>query len=183
MKRFFLLLTIIVGITAVSCAPATNNEDSSNPFENNSDGLNSAPEADPDIFPRVTITPGGNLVELETLPDGADGYPVPPTPTPRPDGYVVPTQPPPLSAYPEATGTLVWILKPLGEQCAEAPATPDLQTAVADMVAFGILVVASEVVEMPVCSACGCPTSAHFRMQIDMGFLANAEALGWVAEQ
>jgi hypothetical protein len=74
-------------------------------------------------------------------------------------------------------------LKAVGEQCAEAPATPDLQTAVADMVAFGIPVVASEVIDLPVCSACGCPTSTHFRMQIDAGYLGNAETLGWAQEQ
>ncbi len=181
MKRFILLLTIIVGFTAVSCAPATADEESPNPVENNGGGLNSAPEANPDIFPRVTITP--TPIGNTTSPGGTEGYPVLPTPTLSPAGYAVPTQPPPLNAYPEATGTLVWILKPVGEQCAETPATPDLQTAVADMVAFGIPVVASEVVELPVCTACGCPTSAHFRMQIDTGYLGNATALGWVAEQ
>jgi hypothetical protein len=100
-----------------------------------------------------------------------------------PEGYEIPTALPSLNPYPEATGNLVWILKPVGEQCAETPATPDLQTAVADMIAFGIPVEASEMTDLAVCSACGCPTSAHFRLQIDSGYLGNAEILGWFTEE
>lgn len=185
MKRFFLLLTITLGFTAVSCSPATVNEDNLQPLpaENNGSGLNAAPEANPDIFPRATLTPPPASDPIE--PEGANGYPAlpQPSPTPLPEGYSVPTQPPPLNPYPEATGNLVWILKPVGEQCAETPVTPDLNTAVADMIAFGIPVEGREMVDLPVCSACGCPTSAHFRLQIDEGYLGNAEILGWFAEQ
>ncbi len=185
MKRILWLLMTILCLTAVSCGPGPVVEDSSTevPFGG---GLNEAPAADSDVFPRATLTPPpvGDQTEPETAPDDESGYPAPlPPATTLPEGYVVPTQLPPLNPYPEATGELIWILKPVGEQCAEAPTTPDLQTAVADMVAFGIPVEASELTDLPVCSACGCPTSAHFRLQIDSGYLGNAEILGWYAEE
>ena len=189
MKRFLWLLTAVLWLTAVSCGPTTVEEEApdSYPTENNGGGLNDAPEADPDIFPRATLTPPpiSDPIEPETAPGGQDGYPAPllPSPTSFPEGYIAPTPPPALNPYPEASGNLIWILKPVGEQCAETPTTPDLQTAVADMVAFGIPVEASEMTSLNVCSACGCPTSAHFRMQIDAAYLGNAEALGWFVEE
>jgi hypothetical protein len=185
-KRFFWLLTAVLWLTAVSCSTITDEEvPSLTPVENNGGGLNNAPQANPDVFPRVTLTPPpvGDPIEPEVAP--SSGYPIPllPSPTPPPAGYIIPTQPPVLNPYPEATGNLIWILKPVGEQCAATPATPDLQTAVAELIALGIPVAASEITDLPVCSACGCPTSTHFRMQIDAGYLGNAEVLGWFAEQ
>ena len=190
MKRFiwFLLLVIGVWLTAVACSPAPVEEETG-PAPADSDGgaLQTAPEAEPDVFPRSTLTPPP--VSEPIQPEGADGgedsYPGPalPTPTTLPEGYDVPPTTPALNPYPEASGSLIWVLKPVGEQCAEAPATPELQTAVADMVALGIPVEASEMTDLIVCSACGCPTSAHFRLQIDSVYLGNAEALGWFVEE
>ncbi|MCA9898562.1 MAG: hypothetical protein KC433_10265 [Anaerolineales bacterium] len=193
MKRFFLFLLLAVGVwfTAVACGSAIDDEaPTPTPVENIEEGgaLNAAPEnsnsasqPEPDVLPRATLTPPP-VSEPESA---SDGYPAPafPSPTPLPEGYVAPPPPPPLDPYPEANGTLIWIIKPVGTQCAEAPATPDLQTAVADMVAFGIPVEASEMIDLAVCTACDCPTSAHFRLQIDSGYLGNAEILGWVAEE
>jgi hypothetical protein len=181
-KRFLWILAVLLWFMAVSCGPTTVEEGSPTPADNDG-ALDAAPAADPDVFPRATLTPPP--IEPETAPGSEDGYPVPqlpPTST-LPEGYIAPTGPPAINAYPEATGTLMWILKPVGEQCAEASTTPELQTAVADMVAFGIPVEASEMADLPVCSACGCPTSAHFRLQIDSGYLGNAEVLGWFAEE
>lgn len=189
MKRFFWLLTAILWLTAVSCGPTPIDEESPTDVPTDSDGggLNEAPEADTDVFPRATLTPPpvGEPSQPETAPGSNEGYPVPELPpaSTLPEGYAVPSPPPSLNPYPEATGNLIWILKPVGEQCAEAPPTPDLQTAVADMIAFGIPVEASEMADLPVCTACGCPTSAHFRLQIDSGYLGNAEVLGWFAEE
>lgn len=192
MKRFLWFLTAMLVLTAVSCSPATVEEEETPEAEPNNEGgaLNEAPEAEGDIFPRATLTPPpvSEPIEPETSPgnDSEAGYPAAPalpSPTPYPDGYVVPTAPPILNPYPEATGEFIWILKPVGEQCAETPTTPDLQTAVADMVAFGIPVEASETTDLNVCTACGCPTSAHFRLQIDSGYLGNAQVLGWFAEE
>lgn len=190
MKRFLWLLLLATGLwlTAVSCGPSPVEEDSE-PVPADSDGgaLEAAPEVEPDVFPRSTLTPPpvSEPVEPENDPVGSDGYPVPvlPSPTPLPEGYSLPEALPTMNPYPEATGTLIWVIKPVGEQCAESPTTPDLQTAVADMVAFNIPVEASEMTDLPVCTACGCPTSAHFRLQIDSGYLGNAESLGWVAEE
>lgn len=187
MKRLLWLLAVTLWLTAVSCSPATVDEESPDETPSDSDGggLIEAPEAEPDIFPRSTLTPPpvGEPSEPETAPSSDAGYPAPPPAPTLPEGYEIPTPPPSLSPYPEATGTLIWILKPVGEQCAETPATPDLQTAVADLIALGIPVEASEMVDLIVCSACGCPTSAHFRLQIDSGYLGNAEVLGWFAEE
>jgi hypothetical protein len=182
-KRIIWLLTTVLVITAVSCGPSSEVE-TPIPNEDNGGGLNPAPEDDSGIFPRATLTPPpiSDPSQPESAPDSQDGYPAPPVQT-LPEGYAVPTGLPVLNPYPEAIGSLIWVLKPVGEQCAEAPATPDLQTAVADMIAFGIPVEASEMTDLIVCMACGCPTSAHFRLQIDAGYLGNAEVLGWVAEE
>lgn len=188
-KRFLWLLPAVLWLTAVSCGPTTVEETPTEvPADSDGGALNEAPEANPDVFPRSTLTPPpvGQPIEPETAPGGEESYPappLPPPPTPLPEGYVVPTPLPTLNPYPEATGNLIWILKPVGEQCAETPTTPDLQTAVADMIAFGIPVEASEMTDLIVCEACGCPTSAHFRLQIDSGYLGNAQVLGWFPEE
>jgi hypothetical protein len=181
-KRLVWILAVLLWLTAVSCSPATGEEESPAPAGNDG-GLNEAPLVDPDVFPRSTLTPPP--VAPETAPGSDAGYPIPQLPPPAtlPEGYALPPLTVTINAYPAATGTLIWILKPVGEQCAETPPTPDLQTAVADMVAFGIPVEAFEMADLPVCSACGCPTSAHFRLQIDSGYLDNAEVLGWFAEE
>ncbi|WP_420631286.1 hypothetical protein [Candidatus Leptofilum sp.] len=191
MRRFFwiLVLVAIVGLTAVSCAPAIEDDNPApDPAQDEGGGLNEVDpgsnlEAEPDVFPRATLTPRpiSDPIEPDSSPE--EGYPPLPTPTPLPEGYELPPTVPAPNPYPEASGSLGWVIKPVGEQCAEAPTTPDLQTAVADMVAFGIPVEASEMTELAVCAACGCPTSAHFRLQIDSGYLGNAEALGWIAEE
>ena len=193
MKRFLWLLLLTTGLclTAVACSPAAVEEDPDPaPADGDGGALEAAPEGDTGVFPRPTLTPPpmSEPMEPESNPVGGDdseGYPVPvlPSPTPLPEGYSLPVAVPTMNPYPEPTGTLIWVIKPVGEQCAESPTTPDLQTAVADMVAFGIPVEASEMTDMPVCTACGCPTSAHFRLQIDSGYLGNAQSLGWVAEE
>lgn len=189
MKRFVWILLLVTGLwlTAVACGAAPEEDATPAPADSDGGALESAPEGEPDIFPRSTLTPPpvSEPVEPEDAAGEENGYPVPalPSPTALPEGYEAPPTVPTLNPYPEATGSLVWVLKPVGEQCAEAPTTPDLQTAVADMVAFGIPVENSEMTELGVCAACGCPTSAHFRLQIDSGYLGNAESLGWVAEE
>ena len=190
-KRLLWFLLFGLLLTAVACGPTTEEVPTQTPSDDGG-GLNPAPstesdtEPGSDVFPRATLTPPptDNLVQPESVP-GGDGYPVPTLPqtAPLPEGYEIPTALPPINPYPETTGQLIWILKPVGQQCAETPTTPDLPTAVADMIAFGIPVEASEMAEMDVCTECGCPTSAHFRLQIDAGYLGNAQVLGWVAEE
>ena len=186
-----LLFAAVLWGTAVSCSPAVEEDvPEPAPAEDEGGALNTAPEggveSDSDVFPRATITPQieGDVAAPEEAAENEEGYPVPPLPvaTPLPEGYELPTTED-VNPYPEASGTLIWIIKPVGEQCAETPTTPDLQTAVADMVAANIPVEASEMIDLAVCADCGCPTSAHFRLQIDSGYLGNAEALGWTAEE
>ncbi|RMG91613.1 MAG: hypothetical protein D6706_18045 [Chloroflexi bacterium] len=163
MKRLlvpFLLLTLFA---LASCGPAT-------PSANPSD------EPEPDIFPRATITP--SALNPETAPD--TGYPLP-TPSAPPSGY-----PASQEAYPVGGNeALVWLIRPVGVQCEERneedPA--DLQTAVSDLAAKGVTVHAAELTQLAVCTACGCPTSAHFRVQINAQDLPKAEALGWQKEE
>ena len=180
---WFLLFTAVVWGTAVSCSPTVEDDSPAPVDENDGGALEAAPETDDAVFPRPTLTPVPLPLDGAGEPDDVEGYPAAPAPTPFPEGYVAPPTIPALNPYPEASGTLVWVIKPVGEQCAETPTTPDLQTAVADMVAFGIPVEASEMTNLPVCMSCGCPTSAHFRLQIDAGYLGNAEVLGWFAEE
>jgi hypothetical protein len=192
-KRLLWFLVLGVLLTAVACGSATEADPTQTPLENGG-GLNPAPatesetESGTDVFPRATLTPPptDNLVQPESATGGDQGgYPAPtlPEPAPLPEGYEIPTALPAINPFPEATGQMIWILKPVGQQCAETPTTPDLQTAAADMIAFGIPVAASEMTEMAVCTECGCPTSAHFRLQIDSGYLGNAQVLGWFAEE
>lgn len=191
MKRLLWIFTALLWLTAVACGPTAVEEDAPapllDPLIEEGDGLNESEFLTIDDAANATLTPPpvSDPVEPESGSGGQDGYPAPilPSPTPLPEGYVVPTLPPIINPYPEATGNLIWVLKPVGEQCAETPTTPDLQTAVADFIAIGIPVEASEMASLPVCAACGCPTSAHFRLQIDSGYLSNAELLGWFAEE
>lgn len=191
MKRLLWLITAVLCLLSAACGSSATDDLNPTPADSGG-GLNPAPTsetgsgAETDLFPRATLTPppAGELTQPESATGSdTDGYPPPPSPLPLPEGYELPTAAPTINPYPEATGQLIWILKPVGEQCAETPATPDLQTAVADMIAFGIPVEASEMTEQEVCTACGCPTSAHFRLQIDSGYLGNAQVLGWVAEE
>ena len=112
----------------------------------------------------------------------SDGYPAPPLPTPTspPDGYPAPeaaAATPRPGAYP-AAGDVIWIVRPMGEQCAD-PAYDSLEEAVAALEAAGVSVSASEMTSLAVCQACGCPTSEHFRAQIDAEDLDKATGLGW----
>jgi len=46
----------------------------------------------------------------------------------------------------------------------------------------GVTVFKSEPFGMAVCEACGCPTSEHYRINIDANDLVKAVALGWNRE-
>ncbi len=92
------------------------------------------------------------------------GYPEPPTPYPTRDPY---------------PGGMAVIVHPIGEQCSEDLYYADVGDAVNQLKAEGIEVLGSEEVDLVVCSACGCPTSAHIQLQISPDDLAKAESLGW----
>ena len=139
---------------------------------------------------------GGNTGTLPPTPPGGTataplpatgGYPAQPTPTPLPPegDYPAPAEPEPTeapTAYP--ADKEVWILRPLGQQCADPQAYEfaDLEAAVQALEQNGVEVLNSEVVNLPVCQACDCPTSEHFRAQIRAEDLAAAEDAGWFLE-
>ncbi len=190
MKHFCQLLLSFLLISLAACGPSTL-EPIAEPEE---------PTPEPESLPlkeqledglRVAVTPTSETssdVEAAPAAPAEEAYPIPiPTPILMEGDYPEPPPPPPpppggYDAYPEA-GSNVWVLFAVGEQCADESRYEDLVTAVADLTAAGITVYESEVVELIVCSACGCPTSAHFRVSIDAAQLSTAQALEWAAEE
>lgn len=127
--------------------------------------------------PRATITP-----ETSGATAPGDGYP-PPAPPVVDGGYPFPAPAAPSNdAYPLAAGH-IWMSRAAGEQCAEvAPLT--LSEAVAELQGAGITAQEPHTVNLLVCTACGCPTSLHFWVQVPQESIATAESLGWeVVEQ
>jgi hypothetical protein len=118
--------------------------------------------------------------------DEGEEEPTPrPTPTveetgPTPDGYPAqPTVPP--AGYP-AEGAEAWLVLPAGEQCVESLAYPTSDSAVADLEAAGVTILAVEETELLVCEACGCPTATHYRVLLSGDDIATAVSLGWRPE-
>ncbi len=182
MKYFWQILLSVLLMTLAACGPSTpepasDAEDSFTP-EQSEEGLRIAATPTSDAAEAIEAAPAEPFMEAYPIPVPTpiivdEGYPVPPPPPPPPpSGY---------DAYPAADA--VWILFPVGEQCADAGRYPDLTTAVADLTAMGITIYESEVTDLIVCSACGCPTSAHYRVSIDANQLETAQALEWVAEE
>jgi hypothetical protein len=116
-----------------------------------------------------------------------------PTPTtgesdptePTPDAYPVeePTEPA-SSGYPAegSEAAEIWVVLPQGAQCAESLAYPTADSAVADLEAAGVEPLAVEETELLVCEACGCPTSAHYRVLLSSDDVPTAISLGWQVE-
>ncbi len=113
-----------------------------------------------------------------------------PTPTtdvvaPTPDSEAYPPARPqptaPADGYPAADAQ-GWVIRPVGEQCADTLAYPTSDSAVADLEAAGVEILAVEETELLVCEACGCPTSAHYRVLVSGEDLPTAYSLGWQRE-
>ena len=144
------------------------------------------PEAEGDVFPRVTITPIPGGEESESVPEPEatavpNEYPPPPESVTQPESaYPADEQvTQPESAYP-ADGTPVWIVFPVGVQCEEDSGLyANLDAAVEALDAADVIVVDQGMVEMIVASACGQPTSEHYRVQILSDGLDQAQNLGW----
>jgi hypothetical protein len=125
----------------------------------------SAPTQTPVPYPDPALA---TAAAATTAPEQA-GYPLPASPAPTVDAY---------------PGGLIWIIRPVGIQC--EPGRPagynTLNEAVATLRAAGISAQGAETIERPVATACGSPTSEHYRVQIGADHLAAAEAMGWLAE-
>lgn len=103
--------------------------------------------------------------------------------TPAPDDGYPPAQPTaPAPEYPAEAATEGWVIRPAGEQCADTLAYPDSNSAVTDLEQAGIEILAVEETELLVCEACGCPTSAHYRVLLAAGDIPTAISLGWQVE-
>ncbi len=175
MRKLFLLISLIGVILLAACGPAANTNESVEPNTPselpaqpaNDDKPTLTPPPLPDSYPAPATS--------QSTSEQTDGYPGPPPAAPAADAYP--------GAYP-APGEFVWMIRPLGEQCAEPnPNNPtDLTEAVASLTAAGITTGKAEMIELMVCSACGCPTSAHFRIQIDAADVKAAESLDWIRE-
>ncbi|KAL6059416.1 Tryptase beta-2 [Balamuthia mandrillaris] len=61
---------------------------------------------------------------------------------------------------------LAWMLIPRGLQCHEKQGLLQEDQVLDALNAKGIEVLAYEIVDLPVCEACGCPTSEHFRVLV-----------------
>jgi hypothetical protein len=108
-----------------------------------------------------------------------------PTPTveeQEPDGYPAQPTTDPAAPYPAASDAETWVIRPAGEQCAESVAYPTPESAVAQLEEAGVTILAVEEIELIVCEACGCPTSAHYRVLLAGDDLSTAFALGWDRE-
>ena len=138
--------------------------------------------AENEVAPRSTVTPVADdgYPAPEEVGAPAEGYPLIAVTAVPNDGYpmidyaALPTRNP----YP-AEGEYIWVSVPMGEQCAESVTYPTMQDAVWVLQGEGIGVFGQRVDELMVCTACGCPTSTHYAMQILATDLAAAEELGW----
>lgn len=159
MKNFLYSLCIICPLLLASCANATD--------------ATPAPAATPNI---PAPDKGTEESSGYPTPDEDDSYPAPGDGA----GYPGPTIPAPtLDPYP---GGVVWIVQPVGQQCEDGRKFADLDSAVASLEENGIVVGEAEEIERLVCQACNCPTSEHYRLQIDPADLDRALRLGWFRE-
>jgi hypothetical protein len=96
------------------------------------------------------------------------------------DNYPAPQEFPTIDPYPAESST-VWIVHPIGIQCEDAATSKyqSEQDVDAGLTAAGITVHEVTTTELIVCSACGCPTSIHYRAEINASDLNKAISLGW----
>ena len=160
MKRYWLLILLLSILTAACGATGEGTE---TPAVETTSQPSEAPGA------LETPAPTSAMTVIDEYPAPADGYPAPTAAVATADPY-------------PAVDGFVWVTIPVGEQCADPSENSyaSLQEAVAELTAAGITVNASAVTELSVCTECGCPTSAHYRVQIEATSLNDAIDLGWV---
>lgn len=175
MKKFtilsiflLLLVTVAYGTTACGSSIPTTTRPA-----NESDSSNQA---------RPTPTSENQLSEPTKLPVPYPGAPA--TAVPIPEDYPAAQQIyPTIDPYP-ADGNTVWVLYPVGVQCEDASSGKykSEQDAEAGLTAAGIIVYDVTTTDLMVCTACGCPTSVHYRVKINETDLNKAVSLGWTPE-
>lgn len=166
---FFLFATIAFSVTACGASIPTTTRPA-----NENDSSNQA---------RPSPTSENHTAESTALPMPYPG--VPATAVSNPEGYpaaqeIYPT----IDPYPADANT-VWLVHPVGVQCEDASTSKyqSEQDVKAGLTAAGIPVYSVTTTDLMVCQACGCPTSIHYRVEINETNLDKAIALGWTAEQ
>lgn len=165
MKKFALFAFLILILILASCTGSDVGEPTKEKKETKDESAPALPTLDTSL-----VSPGYPepiIPEATPVPQIPEGYPALPVFTPTP--YI----------YPE--DMVFWMLHPAGFQC-ESPLYETLDQAVSALNADGVTVDSSEVINLMVCQACGCPTSEHYRVSIQAGDYEAAVALGWVRE-
>jgi hypothetical protein len=168
MKKHSLFVLLLFSFVITACGSSLSTETRPESENNN-------------LAPRPTPTTENHTSEsIETnIP-----YPgAPPPTTSLPEGYPAPQVIPTYDPYPAGEST-VWVLYPVGIQCEDAAGSTytSEQEVVSGLTAAGITVHNVTTTELMVCTACGCPTSAHYRAEIDANQLDALIALGWTVE-
>jgi hypothetical protein len=165
------LLIMMMTITA-ACGPATET------------GESATVPADEGVLEVATQPAPVAATEAAPQPDAPEAYPSQPTAVPQTEGYPAPATPAAtIDPYPEAVAGFIWMLLPVGVQCEDdASLYTDLQDALAGLTAVNVQTGQSEITELIVCTACGCPTSAHYRVQVSIEDVGAAQSLGWKRE-
>ncbi len=178
MKKTILFLFVLFLIFVTACGSSTPTDTKSPDAPENS-GQES------NQSPRPTPTTLNNNTESNS---SFESYPAaPPTATPFPEGYPAPKVVPTHDPYPgDKKENTTWILFPVGIQCEDADGGikyKNEKDAEAGLTAAGINVHQVTTTELMVCTACGCPTSAHYRAEINESDLNKAVTLEWIPEQ
>jgi hypothetical protein len=168
MKKLNIIIPLLISLMITACGSSIPTE--TRPASE-SEGLG----------PRPTPTIEILSTEPVNLPVPYPG--LPPTTVPFPEDYPSPQELPNIDPYPADANT-VWVLIPVGVQCEDAAAGKyrSEQDAKAGLTAAGIIVHDVTTTKLMVCSACGCPTSAHYRAEINETDLDKAISLEWKPE-
>lgn len=171
--KFWHISLLLIMIMAAACGPATETvEPTTEPTATENGG---ALETATEPAPVATAPP---------QPGEPEAYPAQPTAVPQTEGYPAPGEAvATVDPYPEAVDGFVWMLLPAGVQCEEDTSLySDLQDAVAGLKAVDAQTSEAEVTELMVCTACGCPASTHYRVQVSVEDVSAAQTLGWTRE-
>jgi hypothetical protein len=176
--KYWYVSFLLIAIIAAACGPAVETDDPS--------AVPAAPETEGvlEVVTQPAQVPPTTATESAPPPDAPEAYPAQPTAVPLTEGYPAPSDPiATIDPYPEAVDGFIWMLLPVGVQCEDEVNTyTDLQDALAGLTAVNVRTGQSEITELIVCTACGCPTSAHYRVQVSVEDVNAAQALGWKRE-
>ncbi|MCB9422394.1 MAG: hypothetical protein H6667_21505 [Ardenticatenaceae bacterium] len=173
-----LMSLLLIMIIVAACGPAVeSNAPPTAPTKGALEAVTQPADAPATDVPAMATEP-------TPQPDMPEAYPPMPTAVPLPENYPAPAQAVVTAdPYPEAVDGFIWMLLPAGVQCEDDASTyADLQDAVAGLTAVSVLTGQIEVTELNVCAACGCPTSAHYRVQVSVADVGVAQTLGWQRE-